>query len=77
MKFKILLLKEKNEKYLEKKEFESFEVLLKKEWNLLSELEKKVLKKEINDILKSKAVIDVSIFDLFWWQNKIFTKKSL
>lgn len=77
LEYKIWLLKKREKNYLERKEFKNFENLLKKEWNLLSELEKKVLKKEINDILKSKAVIDVSIFDLFWWQNKIFTKKSL
>lgn len=77
LKFKILLLKEKNEKYLEKKEFESFEVLLKKEWNLLSKLEKKVLKKEIDGVLKSKVIVDINIFDPFWWKNRFFTKKSL
>lgn len=41
LKLKILLLKEKDEKYLEKKEFKNFEILLKKEWNFLSETEKK------------------------------------
>lgn len=77
LKLKIMLLKEKNKKYLEKKEFTNFEILLKKEWNFLSETEKKVLKKEVDGILKSKMIIDINIFDPFWWKNKFFRKKSL
>lgn len=77
LEYKIWLLKEKGEDYLEKKEFKNFENLLKESWGLLSTMEKKEIKKEIDKILKSKLVIDINIFDLFWWENKIFTKKSL
>lgn len=73
---KIWLSIEKQKKYLDKEETKKFQNFLKIEWKSLSELEKKVLKKEINEILKRRTVKDIDVFDLFWWKNRIFTKKS-
>ncbi len=58
-----------------------FEKILKENWNLLSLKEKKAIKiklnKVLNKLVKQGNQDYIKIFDLFYWKNKIFTKKLL
>lgn len=58
-----------------------FEKILKENWNLLSLKEKKAIKiklnKVLNKLVKQGNQDYIKIFDLFYWKNRIFTKKLL
>ena len=67
-------MKDQNFKREEVREFENE---LKEYYkNKFSKIEKKILKQDINKILKLKKLYLINIFDKFYWENRLFTKKN-
>lgn len=73
-----IILLERVKNTLKKKEIEKLEDILDNEWNFLTIKEKYILKENLRKILLKKEIIgNVSIFDSFYYKNKIFTLKIL
>ena len=62
---------------ISKKEINQVENKLKEKWGKFSIQEKYVLKKDMIDLLESRAYYKLNIFNKFYWQNKFITKKGL
>lgn len=54
-----------------------FEKRLKKDYKKLTELEKEIIKEDLEIFFKNKMFWKVNIFDNFYWKNRLFTKKNL
>lgn len=79
--YTVELLKINKDSYYLSEIVKEFEKILKENWNLISSKEKKAIKiklnKVLNKLVKEGNLDYIKIFDLFYWKNKIFTKKLL
>lgn len=50
---------------------------LKKNWDNFSSDEKFLLRKDMIDLLESKAYYNVNLFNFFYWKNRMMTQKAL
>lgn len=60
---------------IESEKIKEFEKELKKGWEHFSEIEKEILREQIKNLLKLRGMYNFSLFDNFYWKNKMITKK--
>ncbi|MDH6456546.1 glycosyltransferase involved in cell wall biosynthesis [Fusobacterium sp. PH5-7] len=62
---------------LSKNIIREFEKRIKKDYKELTEIEKEIIKEDLEIFFKNKMFWRINIFDSFYWKNNIFTKKTL
>ena len=66
------------EKKVENYEVKNFEKKIKEKYNKnFSNIEKIILKDDINKLIKAGFLYNINIFDLFYWKNNLLSFDSL
>lgn len=61
---------------ISKKEILEIKEEIRKNWNVFSEVEKYLLRRDMIDLLESKACYNINLFDKFYWKNKMITSRA-
>lgn len=69
------MLKYENKK-IPKDIINRFDVELKRNYSQMSLLEKEIIQEDVHSLFRGRMFFEVSIFDSFYWKNKLFGKKG-